>query len=113
MKRILVVDDDNELVEVVKLSLMTKGYQVQGISNVKGIHQYINDFLPDIILLDVYIGEHNGLDICKELSENPSTKHIKIIIFSGQGTMLDECHAMAFLRKPFSTEQLHFLIEKI
>lgn len=115
MKRILVVDDDKDLVELVKLGLETKGYKVKSINNGEEVNQAIQDFSPDLILLDIFLGDNNGIDICNELKANPHTKDIEIIILSSRGIrdqVLSECPANDFIAKPFHIQSLHSTIQE-
>lgn len=111
--KVMVVDDDKSILEVLSIILKTNGLQVEGIS--EGGEVYDNVFVmhPNVILLDVNLGEHDGRDICKELKSNEETKDINVIMFSANHNIRQsamESKANAFLEKPFDIEQL---IEKV
>jgi CheY-like chemotaxis protein len=113
MKRILVVDDDKDVLEVVRLTLKAKGYDVLTIFQAGETFKKIAEFRPDILLLDVYLGLFNGIDVCNELKSNPLTRDIPVIMFSANNDpelVLKKCKADAFISKPFN---IHYLAEVI
>ncbi len=113
MKRILVVDDDIDILTVVQLLLDSKGFEVVAISNWQQIYSKIDVFKPDLILLDVALGTQDGRNICKQLKSANDTKHIPIILFSANHNVensIPECLANSFISKPFD---INHLIEQI
>ena len=118
MKKILVVDDDKAILQVVTLILTSHGFDVKTHStgfNVPGIVLY---YQPDLILLDICLPGKLGTEICKELKElNPK---IPIILFSANSNIGTNSCANAFISKPcdmqtlIDTINLHLnLIEEI
>ena len=110
MKKILVADDDIDILTLVKMTLGMQGFSVDAISNWKDIAERVRLFGPDLILLDVSLGGADGRDICKKLKQEPGTKHIPVILFSANvemGESIQECQAEAFIAKPY--ELSHFL----
>lgn len=113
MKKILVVDDDIDILTVVQLVLDSNGFEVIAISNWQQIYTQVDTFKPDLILLDVSLGTQDGRNICKQLKSNPSTKHISVILFSANHNVeksVSECMADSFISKPFD---INYLIEGI
>lgn len=109
MKRILVVDDDIDILTVVKLVLETNGFEVKAIFNWQHIYTQIENFKPDLILLDVSLGTQDGRNICKQLKSDIKTKHISIILFSANHNVeksIPECLADSFISKPFDINDL-------
>jgi DNA-binding response OmpR family regulator len=110
MKKILVADDDADILTLVKMTLGMQGFAVDTISNWKDIDERVRQFEPDLILLDVSLGGADGRDICKKLKQEPETKHIPVILFSADAEMgesIRNCLAQAFIAKPY--ELSHFL----
>ena len=110
MKKILVADDDLDILTMVKMTLGMQGFSVDAISNWKEIDERVKQFNPDLILLDVSLGGADGRDICKRLKQEQDTKHIPVILFSANvemGESIQECRAEAFIAKPY--ELSHFL----
>jgi DNA-binding response OmpR family regulator len=113
MKRILVVDDDIDILTVVKLVLESNEFEVAAISDWQKIFTQIETFHPDLILLDVSLGTQDGRNLCKQVKSNGDTKHISIILFSANHNVeksVQECLANTFISKPFD---INDLIEKI
>ncbi len=109
MKRILVVDDDIDILAVVQLVLDSNGFEVVAISNWQQIYTQIDTFNPDLILLDVSLGTQDGRNICKQLKSDNDTKHISIILFSANHNVeksVIECLADTFISKPFDINDL-------
>jgi DNA-binding response OmpR family regulator len=109
MKKILVVDDDIDVLTVVQLVLDSNGFDVTAISNWKQIYPHIDAFKPDLILLDVSLGTQDGRNICKQLKSNKDTRHISIILFSANHNVeksVSECMADSFISKPFDINDL-------
>ncbi len=114
MPRILVVDDDKDILEVTQALLTIKGYEVEVNDNWDDALIKINSFKPQIILLDVFLNGIDGLEICKQLKTQSETKHIPILIFSAfprvQENVIYEYYADGFIAKPF---EVNDLVEKL
>ena len=109
MKKILVVDDDVDILNVVQLVLDAKGFDVIATPNWQQINTHVDEFKPDLILLDVSLGSQDGRNICKQLKSNKNTKHISVILFSANHNIessLSECLADNFISKPFDINEL-------
>ncbi len=109
MKKILVLDDDIDILTVVQLVLESNGFEVVAISNWQQIYTQIEKFKPDLILLDVSLGTQDGRNICKQLKSDLNTKHISIILFSANHNVeksVSECLADSFISKPFDINDL-------
>jgi CheY-like chemotaxis protein len=114
MAKILIVDDDSDLLGVVQSLLIQKGFEVEADTTWEGALEKIKSFHPQLILLDVFLSGIDGLDICKKLKSDPKTSHIAILIFSGYPrvaeTVTYEYGADGFITKPF---EVNDLIQKI
>ena len=109
MQRILVVDDDVDILTVVQITLEANGFKVRSISKWQKIFETIEPFNPDLILLDVSLGNQDGRNLCKQIKSNPLTKGISIILFSANNKVteqLHECMADGFIGKPFDINDL-------
>ena len=108
-KRILVIDDDENVRDTISLLLRHKGFTVFTCSTGREIFQTIQRTTPDLILLDVMLGELDGRAICKAIKNNPITSYIPVIILSGvyniYNIILDE-KANDVLPKPFTEDVL-------
>lgn len=114
--KILVVDDDANILDALKFMLEDAGYKVETVGKNGGvINKEIRDDRPDLILLDVLLSGHDGRDICKNLKGQKATKNIPVIMISAhpdaEKTSL-QAGANFFLPKPFEVDMLLAKIEK-
>ena len=82
--KILVVDDDPDIVEILRYNLRLEGYEVKTALNGKEAIKKANLFLPQIILLDVMMPEMNGIDACHQIRQYPSLNNSHIIFLSAR-----------------------------
>jgi DNA-binding response OmpR family regulator len=113
MKKILVVDDDIDILTLVKMTLTLNGFETEVLSRWEGVDQTIAKFRPDLILLDVSLGGADGREICRRLKSQEDTQHIPVILFSANIEMeksLENCNAQAFISKPYD---LNYFLQTI
>ena len=116
--KILVVDDEPDVVELISFNLRTRGYEV--LSAHDGLEALLKArrFLPDLVVLDVMMDGMDGLSVCEILHAQPSTRSIPVIILTaatGEMAKLNSYAAGAadFLTKPFSPIDLMHRISRI
>jgi len=116
-KKILVVDDEPDLLKVTLLRLEKTGYKVYSAADGRDALDMARRVIPDLIILDVYLPIINGDDVARILKKDDKLKHIPIILISATTKTLDErareCGADGFLTKPFEPEELIGIIRKI
>jgi DNA-binding response OmpR family regulator len=108
-KKILVVDDEPDILEFVKAILEDEGYTVATASKGEYVETLHNGGLPDLILLDVLLSGKDGRSIARQLKNQEDTKHIPIIMFSAHPNAertAREAGADDFISKPFEIEDL-------
>ena len=110
MCKVLVIDDDKDLLDIVQSLLTKRGFDVETDDNWQNGFEKIREFEPQIILLDVFLSGIDGLDICKQLKAHPFTSHIPIVIFSAYPRIAEsviyEYGADDFIAKPFEVNDL-------
>jgi CheY-like chemotaxis protein len=110
MPKILVIDDDKDLLDITRTLLVKEGFQVETNASWDDALQKIEAFQPQLILLDVFLNGIDGLDICRQLKSMPHTKHIPVMIFSGYPRVAEsviyEYGADDFIAKPFEVNDL-------
>ena len=114
MKKILVVDDDVAVLEMVQLTLEGAGYRVQTSLNGACFQQMQSD-PPDLILLDILLPGEDGRELCRQLKDDEKTRHIPVILFSAHFHGRDTTPlsgADAFLPKPFHLVELRDLVKR-
>jgi CheY-like chemotaxis protein len=109
MTKILLAEDDYTMVSLLTTLLGLEGYQVvTALDKVGNIIENIRKEMPDMILMDVYLGDLNGLAIIKELRQQDDLKDIRVIMASGMN-MREACldaGANEFLLKPYMPDDL-------
>ena len=115
-RKVLVVDDDRDLVELLVDVLERDGrFETRSVNNGFEAGMMVKDYRPDLIILDVMLPDINGKDVCLRVRNDKSLEAVKIICVSGmvEEDKIEELHragANEFLAKPFETERL---IERI
>jgi CheY-like chemotaxis protein len=105
---ILIVDDDEGIIEVVRIVLEGEGYRVRSSMNADFL-QGIADDLPNLILLDVLISGIDGRDVCRALKNNEQTNSVPVIMLSAHADapkIAEASGADGFLEKPFDVDAL-------
>ncbi len=81
-KKILVVEDDNDLLELITIKLNYEGFDVTGAATGQAALDYLQDHLPDFVILDILLPDIDGLTILHQIATNPRIKHLPVIILS-------------------------------
>lgn len=111
MSRILVIDDDVNLLQMVKLMLERVGHQVETAKDgMRGI-QMAADYQPDLAIIDVMMPGLSGYDVVRKLRQDPRTARIPILILTARSQPMDkemalEAGANAFMSKPVTAHEL-------
>jgi len=110
-ERILVVDDEEDLLELIRYNLGKEGYRVDCIASGEEAIAEARESQPDLVLLDLLLPSVDGLDVCKTLKSDPRTRHIPIIMVTAKCEEADvvtglELGADDYLTKPFSPRVL-------
>jgi len=110
-RKILVVDDENDILELVRFNLNKAGYSVDCASTGESALEKIKHHKPDLILLDLMLPGIDGLEVCKILKSNPETAQIPIIMLTAKSEETDivvgfELGADDYITKPFSPRVL-------
>lgn len=110
-KRILIADDEPNIVVSLEFLMRQKGYEVMVATNGEDALAAVGEFAPDLILLDVMMPRLSGYDVCQKVRENPAWAGIRIIMLSAKGRDVEvnkglAVGADAYVTKPFSTKDL-------
>ena len=117
-KRILVVDDQEDVLLLLNDSLSKYGFEVMVCKEPKKVSDSIKSFNPDLILLDLLMPNLGGFEICEILNNDPQTRGIPIIIISGYGDLVDikkayKLGVVGYFIKPFALSDLCKEISKV
>lgn len=112
MNRILIVDDNKDILTVTQLVLELRDYKVKGIFRGEETMDAIKEFVPDVILLDIFLGTTSGIKICEEVKR--LYPKLCVIMFSAHAKekdVLQLCPADGFIPKPFDIQELLSTVE--
>lgn len=105
-KCIYLLEDNDDIREMLQF-LLQDDYDVFGYESIKSFSKVMEYGRPDMIILDVMLGDGNGFDVCNSLKKNSSTNHIPILMMSANAqffTKKDKCKAEDFINKPFDID---------
>ncbi|MGD0611721.1 MAG: response regulator [Anaerolineales bacterium] len=109
MLKVLLAEDDDTMVSLLKTLLGMEGFQVATLMDQKGDPlETIRREKPDVVLLDIYLGDRNGLELLRQIRLSPDLKKVRVLMTSGIDRT-EEClsaGADGFLLKPFMPEDL-------
>ncbi len=118
MKRILFIEDDEDILEAMSLFLRSKGYEVFAFPKIEGFNAYlteINNIHPDLIISDIFVPNIDGRDLCKFVKQQDSLKKIPYLLISAgnftQEEILTTC-GDSFLAKPFDLKTFETTVAK-
>jgi putative two-component system response regulator len=116
--RILVVDDNRENAILTRELLHTDGYEVQTADNAARAEALIRENPPDLILLDVVMPGKSGIELCRELKNNPETRLIPVVMVTGLTDRDDKIRAIEagaddFLNKPIFPEEMFARVKSL
>ena len=119
-RKILIVDDDKEMVAVMNRILVhdDHSYQLDVAYNGKEALSKLDEFFPDLVLLDVRMPEMDGFAFCEQMKASEKHQNVKVIVVSGALDMdsvdkFMKLGANDYLTKPFRNEFLLMLVERV
>ena len=109
--KILIVDDEQDVTELLEFNLRQAGYDVISAEDGTAALKKAREVIPDLILLDVMLPEMDGTEVCKQLRRDPITSRIPIIMLTAKAAEIDrvlglELGADDYVTKPFSPREL-------
>ena len=115
---ILVVDDDLDILELLKMNLEPEGYDVQTASDGESAVQSASTDPPDLILLDVMMPHKNGFQVIEELKDIEETKNVPIILVTARGQTEDKVRGLDtgaddYITKPFDLREVTARVEAV
>jgi CheY-like chemotaxis protein len=114
-KRILVLDDSQDILDIVQEVLTYEHYEVRCADSYARFHEIMARWQPDLFIVDFRLGDSNGGEICRGLKTHPKTSHLPVILFSAyfshQKELLFGCNAV--INKPFDLEELTTKVQEV
>lgn len=110
-RRIIVVDDDREMLEIITFVLVQHGFCVEAVSSGQSLQRLLSYQLPDLIILDVMMPGKDGYLICSSLRNDPATRHIPVMMITAHPEDIYErisidLGAVEHITKPFHPLEL-------
>ena len=114
-KKVLILDDDIDILQICTIVLKKKGFDVQTLNNSHQVVNQVRNYQPDVILMDNWIPGPGGIEATRLLKQDPVTQSIPVIFFSANSNVTQlarEAHADYFLQKPFDITELEATVQK-
>src|SRR5258708_37891241 len=117
-KKILVVEDDRDISELITYNLEREGYEIACLYDGSQAVDFVHKRKPELIILDLMLPEVDGIEICRNLKNDPSTKHIPIVMLTAKSEEADvvvglQMGADDYIPKPFSPKVLAARVKAI
>lgn len=116
MIKVLVVDDDKDLLEMVTLMLTVNNIQVTALSVGNMFFNTFEESVPDLVLMDIFLGDSDGRNLCWQLKNTQMYSQVPVFLYSAGDIELSSVTASGadyFLRKPFDMQQLIHQIQQM
>jgi CheY-like chemotaxis protein len=113
-KRVLILDDDIDILQICTIVLKKKGFDVQTLNNSSQVLSQVRSYQPDVILMDNWIPGPGGIEATRLLKQEPDTQYIPVIFFSANSNVTQlarEARADYFLQKPFDITELEGIVQ--
>ena len=109
--KVLIADDEPSIVTSLEFLMQRSGYEVRVARDGDEAMRLVGSFQPHVVLLDVMMPRRSGVDVCREIRDNPAWRGIKVVMISAKGREADvdrgvAAGADAYVTKPFSTKAL-------
>ncbi len=116
----MVVEDNHAILDVITLILESEAFNVAGLNNGTNFINHVQEFGPDVVIMDIMLPDIDGRLLLKELKDTATTKHIPVLMISARynasNYILDGIAADDFMAKPFNIDELmdkiYALLEK-
>jgi DNA-binding response OmpR family regulator len=111
MPRILIVDDEPNIVLALEMLMKREGYEIQTVGDGEKAVEAAGSFRPDLILLDVMMPRMDGYEVCQRIRSDDSLKGISIVMLTAKGREVEREKGLAlgadlYITKPFSTREV-------
>jgi len=119
LKRVVYIEDEQEMIDLVRLILGRKGYEVIGANGGRKGLQLVKDQLPDLVLLDLMMPDMDGWEVYQQMKANDKTRQIPVIVITAKAQSIDKVLGLHiakvddYISKPFSPQDLLDSVEKV
>ena len=119
VKRILCIEDEPEMIDLIRLILSRRGFDVQGAAGgMEGI-KMVREMLPDLVLLDLMMPDMDGWEVYQQMKADDSMRNIPVIVVTAKAQNIDKVLGLHiakvddYIAKPFGPQELMDSVEKI
>jgi DNA-binding response OmpR family regulator len=110
-RKVLIADDEPSIVASLQFLMTQSGYEVMTATDGEAALAMVEQFQPDLVLLDVMMPRRSGYEVCQEMRRREEWRHIRIVMLSAKGRETEVSKGMAvgadaYVTKPFSTREL-------
>ena len=119
VKRILCIEDEPEMIDLIKLILGRRGYEVLGaIGGIEGA-RLVRELLPDLVLLDLMMPDMDGWEVYQQMKADQTTRNIPVIVVTAKAQNIDKVLGLHiakvddYIAKPFGPQELMDSVERI
>ena len=119
MKRILCIEDDLEMIDLIRLILARRGFEVLGAAGGMAGLKEVREQLPDLVLLDLMMPDMDGWEVYQQMKAEDSTRSIPVIVVTAKAQSIDKVLGLHiakvddYIAKPFSPQDLLNSVEKV
>ncbi len=117
-KRILCIEDEPEMIDLIRLILGRRGFEVSGATGGKAGLEAVRAEHPDLVLLDLMMPDMDGWEVYQQMKADESTRHIPVIVVTAKAQSIDKVLGLHiakvddYIAKPFSPQELLSSVEK-
>ena len=118
-KMILCIEDEPEMIDLIRLILSSRGFEVRGANGGKEGLEIIRNEHPDLVLLDLMMPEIDGWEVYQQMKADPTTRNIPVIVVTAKAQNIDKVLGLHiakvddYIAKPFGPQELIDSVEKI
>jgi DNA-binding response OmpR family regulator len=118
-KRIVCIEDDQEMIDLIRLILVRRGFAVEGASSGEQGLAMVRESLPDLVLLDLMMPGMDGWEVYQQMKADDKTRHIPVIVVTAKAQSIDKVLGLHiakvddYIAKPFSPQELLDSIERV
>jgi two-component system, OmpR family, response regulator VicR len=118
-KHILCIEDEPEMIDLIRLILGRRGFEVTGAAGGKSGLQAVRAQLPDLVLLDLMMPDMDGWEVYQQMKADEATRNIPVIVVTAKAQSIDKVLGLHiakvddYIAKPFSPQELMNSVEKI
>lgn len=118
MPRILIADDEPNIVLALELLMKREGYETLSVDNGQKALEAVKEFRPDLVILDIMMPRMDGYEVCQLIRADTSVRDVCIIMLTAKGREVEKEKGMAlgadlYITKPFSTREVMMKVREL